>query len=205
MTLTTLLTAGGAAILHRVSTLGAIDLGFEPEGVSTTSTALGEGRHPAPESRWAFSRALLEELDTRGIPAATALNTPMSGDWDTFNLPRFRMRADAASEEEVVYDVHLVSPGYFDVMGIDLLAGRDFGPEDQPSSQRAVIVSEEFVDRYFPEGTPVEAVVGRVLAPLVYGEIPVVVGVARSTRHYGPDAPWRRRCTGHCRNWRSRR
>ena len=35
--LTTLLTAGGASILHNVSTLRAIDLGFEAEAVCTTS------------------------------------------------------------------------------------------------------------------------------------------------------------------------
>ena len=179
--LTTLLTAGGAAILHRLSTLRAIDLGFDPEGVSTTSAMVPD--------RWNVTRELLDRLRTRGIPAAAAFNTPMSGDSDAYDIPQLGMRADAASDE-VVYHLHLVSPGYFSLMGIDLLAGRDFGPDDHASSQRVVAVSDQFADRYFPAGTPVESVIGRILSPLIYEETgPMVVGVVRSTRHFGPDAP----------------
>lgn len=182
--LTTLLTAGGIAVLHQVSTLRAIDLGYEPEGVSTTSTFLGEARYPDPGSRWEVSRALLDGLAARGVPAALAFNAPMSGD----DVPQFGMRADAESEE-IVYEVHLVSGEYFSVMGIELLAGRTFGPGDRASEQ-AVIVSEEFVEQYFPAGTPIRSVVGRVLAPLPYETTgPTVVGVVASTRHHGPDAP----------------
>lgn len=183
--LTTLLTAGGAAVLHQVSILRAIDLGYEPEGVSTTSTFLGEVRYPDPGSRWALTRAVLDGLAAREIAGAMAFNAPMSGD----DIPQFGMRADADSEE-IVYEAHLVTGEYFSVMGIDLLAGRTFGPEDHASSESVVIVSEEFVDRYFPAGTPVRSVVGRVLAPLPYETTgPTVAGVVRSTRHYGPDAP----------------
>lgn len=182
--LTTLLTAGGAAILHRVSTLKAIDLGFEPEGVSTTSTFV-----TAPDTRRTFRRAVLEGLEARGISAAMAVNTPMSGEIEEYDLPQLGMRADSASDE-IVYDLHLVSPNYLSVMGIELLAGRDFGSEDRRSSQRVVIVSEEFVRQYFPAGTPVESAVGRVLAPLIYETTgPMVVGVVRSTRHRSPEAP----------------
>jgi ABC-type antimicrobial peptide transport system permease subunit len=75
-------------------------------------------------------------------------------------------------------------------MGIELLAGRDFGSRDHASSQRVVIVSEEFVDRYFPAATRVETVIGRVIAPLIFEETgPMVVGVVESTRHDGPDMP----------------
>lgn len=179
--LTTLLTAANVAILHRVSTLRAIDLGYHPEGVSATSTVADE----RPYARTEFSSMVLEALEARGLSAAMAFNTPMSAE----DVPRPGMRASPASEE-VVYDLHLASPNYFSVMGIEMLAGRDFGPEDHASSERVVIVSEEFVDDYFGAGTPPNAVVGRVLAPLVYEETgPKVVGVVRSTRHRSPEAP----------------
>lgn len=179
--LTTLLAAACVAVLHRVSTLRAIDLGYDPEGVSATSTIADE----RPYARTEFSSMVLEALEARGLSAAMAFNTPMSAD----DVPRPGMRASPASEE-VVYDYHLVSPNYFSVMGIEMLAGRDFGPEDHASSQRVVIISEEFVDDYFGAATPPGAVVGRVLAPLIYEEIgPRVVGVARSTRHRSPEAP----------------
>ena len=126
--LTTLLTAGGAAILHNVSTLRAIDLGFEAQGVSTTSTFLNNNRYPTPELRWNAWRAVLDGLEAQGIAAAAAMNTPMSGE----DLPPPGIRADAASEE-VFYEAHIVSADYFTVMEIEVLAGRVFGPTDDAS------------------------------------------------------------------------
>ena len=154
--LTTLLTA--VAVLHNVSTLRALDLGFEAEGVSTAPAELSQVRYPSPELRWNAWRAVLDGLDAQGIPAAlAAANTPMSGD----ELPPFGVRADAASEE-VFYEFHPVSADYFSVMGIEVLAGRVFGPMDEAASTDVVIVSEDFVAQYFPTGTPVERAVGRV-------------------------------------------
>lgn len=185
--LTTLLIAGGAAIVQRVAMLSALDLGYDPEGVSTTSTILRDvPRNRHPEARWRFARAMLDALEQRGVLAAMAVNTPMmAGD----DIPQLGIRADSASPE-IVYEAHFVSPNYFAVMGIELLAGRDFGPDDRASSRPVVIVSEEFVERYFGAGTPVQSVVGREIAPLIYQETrPTVVGVVRSTRHRSPEAP----------------
>jgi predicted permease len=45
-----------------------------------------------------------------------------------------------------------VSPGFFETMRIHLLEGRDFTARDADSESGAVIVSESFAQRYFPEG-----------------------------------------------------
>lgn len=179
--LTALVLSAGAAVLHRAVEVNGIDLGFEPEGVSITSTVIDR-----PE-RYEVVRTLLEDLQGRGIPAAAAVNAPLT--MDEGEVPRFGMQRDAASEE-IVYEMHLASMEYFRVMGIDLLAGRPFGPGDGPTSQPVVAVSEEFVRQYFPSGTTVEGAVGQTVAPLPYGSTrPLVVGVVRATRHDGPDAP----------------
>jgi putative ABC transport system permease protein len=182
--LTTLLTAGGTAVLHRVYTLRAIDLGFRPEGVLTTSTTLSYDRFPSVESRWNVWRSILGGLAAQDLPAAVAFNTPVSGD----ELPPIGLRRHAASEE-VFSELHYVSPGYFSVMGIQLLAGKTFGSTDGTSFAGAVVVSESFVDQYFPPGTSLSEVVGRTI-----GSGPAartVLGVVAPTRHDGPDAPVR--------------
>lgn len=179
--LTTLVLSAGTAVLHRAVEMNSIDLGFEPEGVSVTSTVIDR-----PE-RYEIVRTLLEDLQGRGIPAAAAVNAPLT--MDEGEVPRFGMRRNAASEE-IVYEMHLASMEYFRVMGIDLLSGRSFEPGDGPTSQPVVAVSEEFVRQYFPSGTTVEEAVGQTVAPLPYGSTrPLVVGVVRATRHHGPDAP----------------
>ena len=182
--LTAMLTAGGVAVLHRVSTLRALDLGFDPEGVSISSAVLGNV--PA-DVRWDLLRTILEGLEARDIAAAVAINNPMSGE----DLPGpFSMQSDANSAE-VFFEWHPVSADYFAVMGIEVLAGRVFGPADEASSAQAAVVSREFVAQYFPDGTPVESAVGRVLGPVPFGgdSRPTVIGVVESTRHSGPDVP----------------
>jgi len=47
-----------------------------------------------------------------------------------------------------------VHADYFHLLGIPLLYGRPFGPEDSLDSTRAVIVSQEFARRYFAGGDP---------------------------------------------------
>ena len=180
--LTTLLTAGGATILQRVHTLRAVDLGFEPEAVWATSTALAREQYPSVEARWNVWRSILDGLATRGLPAAAAYNTPMSDD----EMPPFGIRP-AAGSEEVFSEFHYVSPDYFRVMGIRLLAGRTFGLDDRESAPRVGIVSQSFVDRYYPAGTQPREVVGLRLGPSASPVI--VVGVVEPTRHAGPDTP----------------
>jgi predicted permease len=188
--LTTLLTAGGAAILHRVSTLRATDLGFEAEGVWTTTADLGAvPRYDLSHDAFVDAmRALLGRLEGWGFTAAAAFNTPMSPTYGNDGLFPFSIRADSASAE-IFYELHPIMGDYFAVMGIQILVGRTFQPTDDASSGNVVIVSEDFVDRYFPR-TPAAQVLGRTLDGVVLMRGPAtIVGVARSTRHRGPDTP----------------
>jgi putative ABC transport system permease protein len=82
-----------------------------------------------------------------------------------------------------------VSPGYFDTLGIRLLAGRLFDDRDGPDGAPVAIVSELAVRRYWPTGNPI----GRRLATdwTADGK-PVwrqIVGVVQSTRHFGLEEP----------------
>lgn len=182
--LTALLTAGGAAILHRVSTLKAIELGFDPVRVSTTTMVLSPDRYPSRQSWLMAWHEVLDGLHARGIPAAVVGNAPMSGE----DVPPIGVRADAASEE-VFHEFHSVSADYFSVMGIAVHAGRVFGATDHASSMPVAIVSEAFVDQFFPVGTPIEKVVGRIIPIGPFMSSRTVVGVVESTRHEGPGAP----------------
>jgi predicted permease len=48
--------------------------------------------------------------------------------------------------------VRLTAPGFFDVLGVPLLAGRDFTDEDRSASQSVSIVSQTIAQRLFPNG-----------------------------------------------------
>jgi putative ABC transport system permease protein len=76
-----------------------------------------------------------------------------------------------------------VTPGYFAVMGIPLLRGRDFAAADRPGAPVAVIVNPTLASRFFPGEDPIGKRVTALRIPEMQNMI--VVGVAGDTRRGG--------------------
>jgi putative ABC transport system permease protein len=70
-----------------------------------------------------------------------------------------------------------VSPGYFDLLRIPLLAGRDFRPEDNENVLRVMIVNESFARRFFDGRDPVGHRVRR------YGQPFTIVGMVKDSKY----------------------
>jgi len=73
--------------------------------------------------------------------------------------PGFQFTAEGYSaadgEENPRGRLRSVSPGFFGVLGVPLLAGRDFTEEDRGGAERVVIVSQSVAQRLFPNGEAV--------------------------------------------------
>ena len=82
------------------------------------------------------------------------------------------------ANESMETQVAIITPGYFQTMQIPMVKGRDFALQDSKSSQRAVIVSEAFVDRYWPH----QEALGKQLNSDLTHEWFTVVGVARDSK-----------------------
>jgi putative ABC transport system permease protein len=71
-------------------------------------------------------------------------------------LPRFQFRVEgytpADGEENPHARLRSITPGFFAVLGVPLLAGRDFTSEDRSGSELVVIVSQSVAQRLFPNG-----------------------------------------------------
>ena len=50
---------------------------------------------------------------------------------------------------------NIVGADFFAAMGIPLVEGRTFGPQDTKSSQKVAVVTESMVRKFFPTGSPV--------------------------------------------------
>ena len=74
-------------------------------------------------------------------------------------FPRFQFAVEghspAAGEEHPHARLRMVAPRFFAVLGIPLLAGRDFTDEDRAGAERVAIVSESVAQRLFPTGSAV--------------------------------------------------
>ena len=68
----------------------------------------------------------------------------------------------------------VVSPGFFDALGLELLAGRDFAPPDVEGAPQVAIVSRSFADAVWPGTDPI----GRELRFVGGSELFTVVGLS---------------------------
>jgi hypothetical protein len=73
-----------------------------------------------------------------------------------------------------------VNPGYFDILGIPIVAGRNLGPEE--SNGDAILINETLATRYWPDGHAL----GR--AVRINKRTPVIVGIVRDSHIYGMGA-----------------
>ncbi len=93
----------------------------------------------------------------------------MDGRWDDFHV------ADEPTNPDKVVDLHMVTPGYFQTMGIDRLNGRDFANEGA-NSPKVAIVNETLVQQFFGDRNPIgQRVTGT-------GETYEIVGVVKNSR-----------------------
>jgi putative ABC transport system permease protein len=87
--------------------------------------------------------------------------------------------------------VTIVSEGYFETLGIPLLAGRDFSPQDRAGSPFVAVINNEMARRYFGEENPLGERF-KMGTPEDDGPWFEIIGVAGDTKNRGlqnPSAP----------------
>jgi predicted permease len=88
---------------------------------------------------------------------------------------------ESQANESMETQVAIVSPNYFETLKIPLVKGRDFSSHDTKNAQRVAIVSEAFVNRYWPN----QEAVGKQMNSDLTHEWFTIVGVARDTKVNG--------------------
>jgi predicted permease len=151
------------------------DPGFARDGVLLAAYDLA-GR-PADTS---FNRDLAARTIERlgALPSVEAVAIASSVPLDIHGLPSRMFTVDGHARSDDGFDEALantVTPGYFDVMGIPFVTGRDFASLRDVSAPRQAIVNEEFVRRYVSRGEPL----GRQIQ--TRGGPYVIVGVVRNS------------------------
>ena len=144
---------------------------------------LPPSRYAEPERRVAFADAVVERLGALpGVDAAAVSSlVPVSRLWNEINAVDVEGRPTPAGDQAATAFHYRVTAGYFDVMGIPLLAGRGFSNADRPGSPPVAIVSEAFARRHFAGASPIGARIrDDEAAPWME-----IVGVAGEVQHAG--------------------
>jgi predicted permease len=141
------LAAGAGLLLRSFAKAMAENPGFEPAHLLTFQVALPAHSYPTAPQVVRAEQQLVEQLAAiPGVTSATAgFTLPMAGQWHIAVTPE---GVPLPKTPLVVND--LVMPGYFETMGIHLVAGRTFDAHDAVGAPHVAIVDEQFAERYFP-------------------------------------------------------
>ncbi len=177
--LSVVLVIGAALMMRSFAALQRIDPGFDPEGVLTARISLPQTDYPDAAGIAEFYTQLLARLETMpGVRSAGLVRilplTGTIGDWGVDIEGRVE-----GPGENFHGDWQVVSPGYFETMGMTLREGRFLQPADRADGQPVVVINETMVREYFPG----ESAIGK---RMTLGNQPpwfTVVGVVRDVRH----------------------
>ena len=154
--------------------------GIDPHGTLSFRVALPDESYPEPR-RVQFYRALHERLAALpGVEAVGAISTlPFSGAGAQSGM----RPAGSDLAAQISIDVAVVTPGYFDAMGVPFVRGRNFTAADTADAPRVAVVDERFARRFWPDEDPI----GRHLTGWGFDDVEVV-GVVRHVDNYGVGA-----------------
>jgi putative ABC transport system permease protein len=145
-------------MLRSFYALTHVDLGIRPAGIVVTDLiGLPSSRYASPAARVAFDDALLARL--RSLPGvrevALSVSYPLSDTTVKFSVPVVGKAYAPGQEPDAHFNA--VTPAYFDTLGIPLVAGRTFRPDDSIASQQVTIVNATFVKKYLSYRNPIGA------------------------------------------------
>ncbi|MDR3703690.1 MAG: ABC transporter permease [Candidatus Sulfopaludibacter sp.] len=164
--------------LRSLSGLENTPAGFDHRNVIVGRLFLATNNYTVTEEQQ-FSRQLRERLlAAPGVTgAAYSDSIPLGfglGKWNDVMVEGYAARPG----ENLAVHHASVSPGYFDVLRMPLLAGRDFRPQDNADAPRVMIVNESFARRFFDGRDPV----GRQVH--TNGKPFTIVGMVKDSKYY---------------------
>ena len=185
VSLSLVLLVGAGLLIRSFAKLNQIDPGFNADRVLTLGVSLLPNKYPTDEQVATFYSQILERSATLpGVISAAAISDlPFSGS-NTSDYFTIEGRPPIAKESEPLTEYRVVTPRYFQSMGIPLLAGRDFSETDTKQSPNVVVINDEFVRRHFGLENPLGhrlKLQGQERDPLL------IVGVVGNVRHFGLD------------------
>jgi putative ABC transport system permease protein len=177
---------GTCLLIRGVYLLDHQKLGFNHDHLLTAGIGLDQARYADSLKQQQFVRSLIAQLQQ--IPGvrevAVASDLPASG-LSSVVIHIKGQTESRANEQHSAADA-VVTPDYFEAVGVPLMSGRAFNDRDDAASPRVVLVNQEFVRKYSQGRDPV----GRQIqldtphGPSAWSEI---VGVVGDVKSYSED------------------
>jgi len=178
MTVSMILLVGGGLFMRSLLAAQRMDPGFSTDDAGIAWIDLpgsGVTREEREALRMDLEERLLGQPGIQKVASASRLPLSLGTSSQTFRIPG--VDPPTGQEGHRIQQAQ-VGPGYFDVLGIPILAGRPFTPEDRDGAPEVVVVSQEMARRFWPGEDPI----GKQIYRVPSSRPMTVVGVARDTK-----------------------
>jgi putative ABC transport system permease protein len=183
LALSMVLLAGTGLLLGSFVRLMRVNPGFDPRGVLNIEMMASRAKYrsgrPVVD---AFERHMAALRTLPGVRVVGASGAPpLSGgpDQSGIRFPTSPTNTGDREHDTFLGDVAPATTGYFPAMGIEILAGTEFGPAQRDSAGAKVVVIDDLLaKKYFPNGNAI----GQPIT--IDGDTLHVLGVARHVRMY---------------------
>jgi putative ABC transport system permease protein len=145
-----MLVIGAGLLLKSFWLLQRVDPGFQADGVLTAGLTLTISKYSEPEQINNFHQQLHERLAAiPGVKQATiAYDHPLTSNWfDSFEIEGRVVEPGSRSQSANFIPI---GSDYFDTVGLKVMAGRRFTPQDDQDHPGVALVNESFIKHYFP-------------------------------------------------------
>ena len=150
LSLAVILLVGAGLLLRSFQALKSANGGFDGEGVVLTSLVFPGSEYDEAEKLWAFTGKVMEGV--RSLPGVDAValtyDHPLQSNWSS-NFT-FEHLPPPEQGETPSMRLRIIGEGYLDLMGIEVLQGREFTSADRVGASGAVLVNQAFAREFLP-------------------------------------------------------
>jgi hypothetical protein len=150
--LSTLLVVGASLFLRTLINLNAIDVGFRADGLVLFDLNPPSKQYPAPKDIALHARIEQALCAVPGVEGITLTDIPLLADsqsQSSFNVEGAPETKEPQRDGPGAMQA-TVGQDFLSVMGIPMVAGRGFTPQDADAPQRFSIVNQALARKYFP-------------------------------------------------------
>ena len=138
--------------LRSLQRASVIDVGFRSRGILILSVDPRVNGYSAQRTTQFLTELRERVAALPGVISAVCTDTVPLSEGHRSDGFRAEGRPSSGSGDDIT-DLYMVTPGYFETMGIPRIAGRDFANE-APNGPKVAIVNQVFVDRIFGGENP---------------------------------------------------
>jgi putative ABC transport system permease protein len=173
-----MLLVGAGLLMRSFVRLQQVETTQDPERLIAAGMPMADSRWISDDNTRVFYRQILERTGAVPGTVSVALSSsiPMSG-WGLGMPLRLGGRPKGAPGSQGSAGFKIVSPSYFQTVGLAIRRGRGLKDTDTSSSVPVIVVNQLFADRYFNGADPL-------------GQQVFIEQLVPGKRRLGPEIPW---------------